>query len=128
MRDKDAITAKQSNQRIMESLTKIVPVKLDSGVIVRVEATTVGESLEESQDTTGDEVESDVSFNIRPLKEVTDAIEGIADTIKASLDKAKPSKASVEFGLEFGYESGQLTAMIVKGASKANLKIILEWS
>jgi hypothetical protein len=52
----------------------------------------------------------------------------IADTIKASLDKAKPSKASVEFGLEFGYESGQLTAMIVKGASKANLKIILEWS
>ncbi|NER99250.1 MAG: hypothetical protein F6J86_36415, partial [Symploca sp. SIO1B1] len=81
----------------------------------------------EEEDLTGEEVESDVSSNYQYLQQATDAIEGIADTLKQSLEKIQPTKASVEFGLEFGYESGQITAMIVKGGSKANLKITLEW-
>jgi hypothetical protein len=35
---------------------------------------------------------------------------------------------TTEFGVEFGYESGQLTALIVKGTGKANLKITMEWT
>lgn len=117
----------------MEPQTKIIPVELPNGTVIKVEATPVGESPQESQPIfiPGEEVESDVSLNIRPLKDVTDAIQGIAEAIKDSLDKvkvgAKPTKTSVEFSLEFGYESGQLTAMIVKGTSKANVKITLEW-
>jgi len=34
----------------------------------------------------------------------------------------------VEFGLEVALESGQLTAVLVKGSAKANLKITLEWA
>lgn len=113
----------------MEPQTKIIPVELPNGTVIKVEATPVDKSPQEGQPfIPGEEVESDVSFNIKPLKDVTDAIEGIADAIKESLDKVKPTKASVEFGLEFGYESGQLTALIVKGTSKANLKITLEWT
>ncbi|MCT7983228.1 hypothetical protein NG796_07980 [Laspinema sp. A4] len=111
----------------MESPTKIVPIQLADGTIIRLEATVFGKSVEETPVAIGEEIETDVSFKI-PLKEVTDAIEGIAGAIKKSLDKVKPSKASVEFALEFGYESGELTAMIVKGTGKANLKITLEWS
>jgi hypothetical protein len=112
----------------MELETKFLPIELANGVVIRVEATQFGESTNREQPLIGEEIESDVSLNIQPLKGVTDTIEEIAGTIKASLDKVKPTKASVEFGVEFGYESGQLTAMIVKGSGKANLKITLEWS
>ena len=44
-----------------------------------------------------------------------------------TLQKVKPRAASVEFGLEIGIESGQLTALLVKGTGTANLKITLEW-
>ena len=85
-------------------------------MLIKVEATPLGSR------------EEDVAFSIKPFKEVTDAIEGIAQSIVSSLEKIKPQKASVEFGLEIGAESGQLTALIVKGSGKANLKITLEWS
>jgi len=61
------------------------------------------------------------------FKNVTDAIEGIADSVVTTLKKVKPGAASVEFGLEIGLESGQLTALLVKGTGTASLKITLEW-
>lgn len=100
----------------MEAHSEIVQVKLENGMLIRVEATPLGSR------------EEDVAFSIRPFKEVTDAIEGIAQSIVSSLEKIRPQKASVEFGLEVGAESGQLTALIVKGSGKANLKVTLEWS
>jgi hypothetical protein len=39
----------------------------------------------------------------------------------------KPKKATVKFGMELAIESGQLTAVIVKGSGKGNLEITLEW-
>lgn len=105
--------------------TQIIPVTLANGKIIRVEAVLTGEGSTSELNT--EEIESDVSIKLQPLKEVTDAIEGIATTLKESIDKVKPSKASVEFGLEFGCESGELTALIVRGSSKANLKVVLEW-
>jgi len=111
----------------MADQTKFVPLELGNGAVVMVETTVIGEVAEEEEDLTGEEVESDVSSNYQYLKQATDAIEGIAATLKQSLEKIQPTKASVEFGLEFGYESGQITAMIVKGGGKANLKITLEW-
>jgi hypothetical protein len=114
------INSKSMNQSL------IVPVQLENSTIIRVQATVVGNSSASSL--TEEEIETDVALNIRPLKEVADAIVGVAETMKAAFDQVKPSKASVEFGLEFGYESGQLTALIVQGTGKANLKISLEWN
>ncbi len=45
----------------------------------------------------------------------------------SALARVKPTKASVELGLEIGVEAGQLTALLVKGTGKANLKITLQW-
>lgn len=53
-------------------------------------------------------------------------IEGFAETLQQSLSKLKPQKATVEFGIEIGAESGQLTTLIVKGTGSANLKVTLE--
>ena len=112
----------------MESDRKFVPVQLPNGATIKVEATTVSQLKNETTaGKPGEIIEREVSSNFQYLQQVTDAIEGIADTVKKTLDKVKPTKASLEFGVEFGYESGQITAMIVKGEGKANLNITLEW-
>ncbi len=111
----------------MTSERKFIPVKLDNGVEIKVEATTISQLVEETEGETGEIVEGEVSLSTQYLQQATEAIEGIARTVKKSIDKIQPTKASVQFGLEFGYESGQITAMIVKGRGKANLHITLEW-
>ena len=60
--------------------------------------------------------------------ELKDAIETVARVVGDVLAKSAPTKATAEFGIELGIESGQLTALICKGSGKANLKIALEWS
>ncbi len=47
--------------------------------------------------------------------------------IATPIQNARPKKATVKFGMELAIESGQLTAVIVKGSGKANLEITLEW-
>jgi Trypsin-co-occurring domain 1 len=98
----------------MEERTEVVQAELANGVIIHIEATPLG----------GDQ---EVAFTLLSFKHVTDAIEGIAGSIVTTLQKVKPRKASVEFGLEIALEAGQLTALLVKGSSTSNLKITLEW-
>jgi len=62
------------------------------------------------------------------FQEFSNLISKVAENIKTSIDKAKPDKATVEFGISLGLEAGQLTALIVKGTGEANLKVTLEWT
>jgi hypothetical protein len=55
------------------------------------------------------------------------SIEVIPRGIGETLERAKPKKATVELGVEFGIEEGKLVALIARGSGKANLKITLEW-
>jgi Trypsin-co-occurring domain 1 len=96
-----------------DSRRDTVPVQLPNGAIVKVEVAQIGRE--------------DVGFEVKSFKGVTDAIEGVAEAITASLQKVSPSKASVKFGLEIEVEQGSLVAAIVKGTGKANLEITLEW-
>ena len=98
----------------MTSRQEIVPVQLPDHVKIRVEATVLGG-------------EEDVGFRLQSFQGVIDAIEGIASAMNIALQKVKPHKAGVEFGLEVAIESGELTALLVKGSGTANLKISLEW-
>ncbi len=99
----------------METKTEIIKTKLANGTTVYIQVTALGG-------------EEEVAFALPSFKEVTDAIEGIAVGVASSLQKVKPQKASVEFGLEVALEAGQLTALLVKGSGTSNLKITLEWS
>jgi len=56
---------------------------------------------------------------------VTDAV---VDGVSAGLRKVRPNKVAVEFGCEIGVESGKLTAILVKGTAKANVKVTMEWT
>ena len=96
-----------------ESQIQTIPVQLDNGTVIRVQVTSTGRE--------------DVAFDIKSFNQVTEALEGICQTIAETLHKVKPDKASVKFGMELAIESGHLTAVIAKGTSKANLEFILEW-
>jgi hypothetical protein len=101
---------------VPEESTQIVPVTLQNGTIIRVEARDLGGGGKVS------------AFDSKAFKDLTDAIEAIAATFRESLGRIKPQKASVAFGVEVGLESGKLTALICKGSGKANVTVTLEWS
>lgn len=94
--------------------TEIVQTTLENGSIISIEADLLGG-------------EEDVAFTSLPFREVTQAIEGVAESLVNTLKRVKPQRASIELGVAFGIESGALTAVLVKGTGNANLKITLEW-
>jgi hypothetical protein len=98
----------------VETRTEIIKAELANGSTLHIQATILGS-------------EEEVVFALPSFEGVTDAIEGIAQSVVSTLEKVKPQKASVEFGLEVALESGQLTALLVKGSGTSNLKITLEW-
>jgi hypothetical protein len=93
--------------------TEAVAVRLSTGSTILVEAAVRGEE--------------DVASSAFAFDDVEDSIVSLSQALKGILDKIKPSSASVEFGIEIEVESGKLTALLVKGTSKANLKITLNW-
>jgi hypothetical protein len=99
--------------------SKFVPVNLASGAAVGMEITEVSANVVDP--------EKGVAGGALRFADVLTPIEAIACEMGAMLQRVAPSKASVEFGVEVGMEAGQLTALIVKGSGKANLKITLHW-
>ncbi|BAY38498.1 hypothetical protein NIES2111_28460 [Nostoc sp. NIES-2111] len=101
----------------MADRTKIIPFQLSDGKIVEVEVTPIGEQP--------------VSAETRVFQQATEIIKSIAEDVAGTLkdisETVKPDKFSVKLGLQIGVESGQLTALIVKGTGTANLEITMEW-
>jgi Trypsin-co-occurring domain 1 len=98
----------------MEIQTRIISVELADGTNIKVEATPIGDRK--------------ISVQSRHFHEVTAAIASLSQEIAAALQKVKPDKASVKFGIDIGIEAGKLTPLLVKGTSTANLEITLEWN
>jgi hypothetical protein len=106
----------------------LVKADLGDGRVIQVEART-----SDLASPTGDP-EADVGLLDKIRKQealafdgVTGSIEAIADRVTAALRSAKPKKATVEFGIDVGLESGGLTGLLAKGTGSATLKIVLEW-
>jgi Trypsin-co-occurring domain 1 len=99
-----------------ETRTQIASMTFADGTTVRVEASQIG----------GSEDVVDLAKAIL-FQQVVAVIEHVAEEVMATLKKVKPDKASVEFGVEVAVETGGLTALLVKGSGKGNLKITLEW-
>jgi len=96
-----------------EMHNETIPVQLPNGATVKFEITQTGRE--------------DVGFDAKQFQPVADAIEGVVQMIATPIQKVRPKKATVKFGMELAIESGQLTAVIVKGSGRANLEITLEW-
>jgi hypothetical protein len=59
---------------------------------------------------------------------VLSTITSLGKSLLGAVKEIQPKKASVEFSLELSVESGQLTALLVKGSGKGSIKVSLEWS
>lgn len=103
---------------ILGSKSDFVPVRLDDQTIIRIEATRLK----------GGEGEEDyIGVQLPSFEDITNTIKSISKSIVAVWNEVQPSKATAEFGIEVGFEPGNVTALLVKGSGKANLKITLEW-
>lgn len=98
----------------MADRSKVISVKVKENVTVLVEARALGG-------------EQEVSGTLFDFQNVADTIEAITESIATTIQKVQPKKATVEFGVEVAVKSGKLTALIVEGEGKGNLKITLEW-
>ena len=97
--------------------TQTVPVELEDGSVIYVK-------VESSDPVRG------VHGGLGPrqsFERVTSSIEGIVSAIAKPINAAKPSKASVTFGVEVEVQEGQLIAALAKGSATTSLEITLEW-
>ncbi len=92
----------------------IIPVQLESGRVIQVEATTLSG-------------EQDVSKLAFRFADVTNVIEELSQAMVRVFSKAKPRTAEIEFGIDVSVEAGQLTALLVSGGGKGSLRITLSW-
>jgi len=97
------------------SNTKKVPVRLEDGTQIYVEAEQIPGGRQ------------DVDDGIPSFEEVSSALESIVKSVAKPINAAMPTKASVEFGLEIEVKEGHLIAALVRSSGTANLKITLEW-
>lgn len=76
--------------------------------------------------------EEEVTSRKFELENLTQSIGGVAETVSdavlSGLRRVQPGKVIVEFGCEVGIDTGNLTAILVKGTAKANVKVTVEWT
>jgi hypothetical protein len=54
-------------------------------------------------------------------------LESFSSSLTAVIERAKPTKAAIEFGMEVTAEAGKLTALICQGKATANFTVKFEW-
>lgn len=104
----------QDESRVTKNKTLPVKVTLANGTTVIVQAQSVAG-------------EAPVGIKSVPFEKIASAVEGITQSLAEVWEKARPSRASVEFGIDFAWDTGELLAMFVDGSTTASMKITLEW-
>jgi hypothetical protein len=100
--------------------SRLVQVRLPNGTVTLVQAMVVdGEDPGGAEQAGWDKV-----FDLHQLSETLD---GVAHAIKSGVEKAKPTKTTVELGLSLAVKSGILTSVIVDGKAQTSLTVTLEW-
>jgi uncharacterized protein YoxC len=104
----------QDESRVTKNKTRPVKVTLANGTTAIVQVQSVAG-------------EAPVSIKSVPFEKVAKAVEGVTQSLTEVWEKTKPSKATVEFGVDFAWDTGELLAMFVDGSASASMKITLEW-
>jgi hypothetical protein len=104
----------QDESRVTKNKTLPVKVTLANGTTVIVQAQSVAG-------------EAPVGIKSVPFEKIASTVEGITQSLTEVWEKARPSRASVEFGIDFAWDTGELLAMFVDGSTTASMKITLEW-
>ncbi len=101
----------------MAERMRVVPVELPDGARVMVQASM----------SCGEDEDVSALDKALELNNVTASIESIAKALTVTIEKVKPDKACIEFGIALTLEAGSLSALLVQGSAASNLKISLTW-
>lgn len=93
----------------------VVEVQLPNGAVALVQARQVDGGATKTK------------FGKLDFTGVTATLEGVTQAIRGAVEKAAPSRVTVELGLELALKSGVLVGMIVDGETTASLTVTLEW-
>jgi hypothetical protein len=110
--------------------SKIVEVKLPNGTVALVQAVDAdggdgsGGGGGGAQQVGAQQVKWPEVFD---LDKLTGTLDGVAHAIRSGVEKALPSKTTVELGISMAVKNGVLTALVVDGKAQASLKVTLEW-
>lgn len=63
----------------------------------------------------------------RPLQGFTEAVSGIAESVRDGLRHAKPDTVEIEFGLDIDVSAGAAVSLIADARAKAAVRITLGW-
>lgn len=99
-----------------------VPVRVDANTVIRIEATPLSDLTQEQED------EYVKTVTVPSFDEITNHLKGVAKAIIGVWEEVKPSRATVTFGMEIGFETGKVTALLVQGSAQANFQVTLEWN
>jgi hypothetical protein len=93
---------------------EIVPVRLEDGTVTYVEARVLDE-------------ERQVSSIPKAMSTALKSVRAMSSELVKALEAIGPKRATLEIGIEFALESGELTALLVNGSGSSNVTITLEW-
>jgi hypothetical protein len=93
----------------------LVPVTLESGRRAAISVTSFGG-------------EEQVASRVLDFSSVLVDVREMCGAVVEAVDKLPGKKVSIEFGLAFGIESGQLVTMFAKASVNASLKVSIEIS
>lgn len=99
----------------MDLGTAVVPIELDDGSTILIEATRL------------DEAGGPAADALPSIGDVTRLLEQVGKELWSAVKAISPDKAALEVGIEVGLKGGFLTAILVQNSAKANLKLTLEW-
>jgi hypothetical protein len=80
--------------------------------------------VEARQDTTEHEVANVITEG---LGSAMDAIKTLGNHVAEAVKAIGPDHFGIELGFEFKLEQGTLVAMLVRGSTKANVTVTLQW-
>ncbi|GAA3948389.1 CU044_2847 family protein [Actinoplanes auranticolor] len=95
------------------------------GDIIRVPVVIDGERIVVEAVALGGEEE--VAGRLPEFSDVTRSIGALTEHVVKAVRRVKPDNVKIELGCDIGVESGKLTAVLVKGTAKANIKITVGW-
>jgi len=106
-----------------DSNVRAIPIDLGEGSIMHVEATILPNALDGQPQDISNFIPNALQFG-----SVIELLKKLSASLLEAIKAAEPTKAGLEFAIDVGVEAGQLTALLVKGEAKGNLKVSLEWS
>lgn len=105
-------------------MVELVPMQLPDGGKLFVHA----EVIERTCPGDLGEEEQEIAGRVPAVEDVANAVGGFAERIGAALKRSAPSRFTVEFECEIGFEAGALVAVIGKGSAKSAFRVTVEWN